>query len=121
MSEADIQSLIDGVAAELGAAISLVDLEERLIAHSAHEDVEVDGVLLSGIIHRRLTPEMRAWFEQWRYRETDAPTHTPADKKLGILERWCVPVRFRGTTLGYAWLIVGSKFTEQDLGPVVEA
>ena len=120
MSEADIQSLIDGVAAELGAAVSLVDLEERLIAHSAHDDIEVDEVRLSGIIHRRLTPEVRAWFEQWGYRETDAPTHTPADKKLGILERWAVPVRFRGTTLGYAWLIGASKITEQDLEPMLE-
>jgi sugar diacid utilization regulator len=63
---------------------------------------------------------VRAWFEQWGYRETDAPTHTPADKKLGILERWAVPVRFRGTTLGYAWLIGASKITEQDLEPMLE-
>jgi len=121
MSEADLQALADGLAAELGAAVSLVDLEERLLAHTAHDDVAVDEVRMWGIIHRRLTPEMRAWFDQWGYRESPGPIRTPVDKKLGILERWCVPVRFRGIALGFIWLIFGrKKVTEKDLGPAVE-
>jgi PucR C-terminal helix-turn-helix domain/GGDEF-like domain len=122
VSEADLQALCDGLAAELGAAVSLVDLEERLLAHTAHDDVAVDEVRLWGIIHRRLTPEMRAWFDQWGYRESPGPMRTPADKKLGILERWCVPVRFRGAALGFVWLIFGRrKVNEADLAPAVEA
>jgi hypothetical protein len=113
--EGDVQALVDDVAAELGAAVSLVDLEERLIAHTAHDDVAVDDVRRAGILHRRLDPAVRSWFEQWGYREAGIPVRTPADTTLGILERWCVPTRFRGITMGYLWLIPGRELDESDL------
>lgn len=102
--------------------MSLVDCEERLLAHTEHDDVAMDEVRRWGILHRRLTPEMRSWFDRWGYRESPGPIRTPADKKLGILERWCIPVRFKGTQLGFIWLIFGPRtVTEQDLEPAVEA
>jgi sugar diacid utilization regulator len=64
---------------------------------------------------------MRAWFDRWGYRESPGPIRTPADKKLGILERWCIPVRFKGAQLGFIWLIFAPrKVTQQDLEPAVE-
>jgi sugar diacid utilization regulator len=64
---------------------------------------------------------MREWFDRWGYRESPGPIRTPADEQLGILERWCVPIRFRGAELGFIWLIFGpGKVTEQDLEPAVE-
>jgi hypothetical protein len=121
VSEADIQALLDGIAADLGAAVALVDLEERYIAHTAHDNVEIDDVRRAGIMHRRLEPEARAWFEQWGYRQATGPIQTPADETLGILERWCVPVSFRGTRLGSVWLIGGREIRQDELGPAVEA
>lgn len=120
MSEAEIQELVDDLGAELGAAVTLVDLEERHLAHSAHDDVAVDDVRRFGILHRRLEPDVRAWFEQWGYREADDPVRTPADEALGILERWCVQVRMRGFPLGYLWLIPGRDMGEDELAPARE-
>jgi hypothetical protein len=120
VSEAEIQELVDDLGAELGAAITLVDLEERHLAHSAHDDVVVDDVRRMGILHRRLEPEVRAWFEQWGYREASAPVRTPADEALGILERWCVQVRMRGFPLGYLWLIPGREIADDELASATE-
>jgi hypothetical protein len=121
VSEADIQGLVESIAAELGAAVGLVDSEERLIAHSAHEDVPIDEVRRSGIMHRRLTPEVRAWFDQWEYRGAPRPVRTPSDKKLDILARWCVPVMFRGAHLAYLWILDAGKVAEDQLGSAIEA
>jgi hypothetical protein len=98
-----------------------VDCEERLLAHTPHDDVATDEVRRWGILHRRLTPEMRAWFDRWGYRESPGPIRTPADKKMGILERWCIPVRFKGTQFGFIWLIFAPRqVKEQDLEPAVQ-
>jgi hypothetical protein len=121
MSDSEIQALVDDLAAELEVAVTLVDIEERHIAHSAHSEGAVDDVRRMGIMHRRLEPDVRAWFEQWGYREATLPVRTPADETLGILERWCVHVRIRGFSLGYLWLIPSREITEDELGPAVEA
>jgi hypothetical protein len=120
VSEAEIQALVDDLGAELEAAVTLVDIEERHMAHSAHNETAVDEVRRLGILHRRLEPDVRAWFEQWGYRESDGPVRTPADETLGILARWCVPVRLRGFSLGYLWLIPSREMTEDELAPAVE-
>lgn len=120
MSEADIQAVLDGAASELGAAVSLGDVEDRLLAYTAHGDL-MDEVRHSGLIHRRVTSEVRSWFEQWGIREATAPVRTPADETLGALARWCVPVRFRTTHLGYLWVLDAGSISEQELGPAVEA
>jgi hypothetical protein len=121
MIDPDLQTLVDGVAADLDAAIGLVDPDEHLLVHSAHDNAVLDDVRRMGIMHRRISPEQRSWFEQWGYREATSPVHTPADKRLGVLERWCVPVRFRGSSLGFLWLIGHHKMTEEELAPAVEA
>lgn len=121
MIDPDLQTLVDGVAADLDAAVGLVDPDEHLLVHSAHDSAVMDDARYMGIVHRRLPPEIRTWFEQWGYREATHPVHTPADKRLGMLERWCVPVRFRGASLGFMWLIGHHEMTEEELAPAVEA
>src|ERR1700754_2487223 len=91
------------------------------MATSAHNETAADEGGRSGILHRRLEPHVRAWFEQWGYREASGPVRTPADQRLGILERWCVPVRLRGFSLGYLWLIPSREMSEGELAPAVEA
>lgn len=121
MPDPDLQTLVDGIAADLDAAISLVGPDEYLLVHSAHDNAVVDDVRRMSIMHRRMSLEQRTWFEQWGYRDATRPVHTPADTRLGVLERWCVPVRFRGSSLGFLWLIGHHEITEEELAPAVEA
>jgi sugar diacid utilization regulator len=120
VAEADIQALVDGVAAELDAAVWLGDVENRLLAHGADDEV-MDEVRRMAIMHRRLTPEVQAWFDQWGIRDATEPVRTPADTTLGILERWCLPVRFRGAHLGYMWVLGSRPIAESELKPAIEA
>src|SRR4051812_20354482 len=112
MARADVQDLVDLLAAELEAAVWLGDSANRLLAHSAHDDAAIDDVRRSAIVHRRITPEMRSWFEQWATPDASGPFRTPANPELGILERWCVPVRFRGMHLGYMWILQGREIAD---------
>src|SRR6476469_2253841 len=104
MSEADVQALLDGLAADLEAAIVLEDVDLRLLAHTDHDNV-IDDVRRSTIMGRRASAEVRTWFEQWGIREAEGPVRTPSCKELGAMQRWCVPVRFRRTHLGYVWVL----------------
>src|SRR5262245_60961194 len=90
------------------------------MAHSAHNETAVDEVRRSGILHRRLEPHVRACLERWGYREASGPVRAPADQPLGILGRWCVPVRLRGCSLGFLWLIPSREMSEGELAPAVE-
>jgi hypothetical protein len=120
VAEVDVQALLDGVAAELGAAVALDDVELRVVAYTADGDV-TDEIRRYGIMHRHPSVEARAWFEQWGIRETAGPVRTPADPTRGILDRWCIPVRFRGLHLGYVWVLEGDRISEEKLKPAVDA
>ncbi len=72
-------------------------------------------------MHRRASPELITWFEQRGTRDTTEPLKTPADEKFGLLERWCVPVRYRGIRLGELSLINTPKIAEIGLGVAVDA
>jgi PucR-like helix-turn-helix protein/diguanylate cyclase with GGDEF domain len=120
VSEADVQALLDGLAADLGAAIVLEDVDFRLLAHTDHDSV-IDDVRHSTIMGRRATAEVRTWFEQWGIRESEAPVRTPSCEKLGAMQRWCVPVRFRKTLLGYVWVLDDGAVGDGDLGPGIDA
>src|SRR5206468_3442063 len=118
--ESDVQALLDGLAADLEAAIVLEDVDLRLLGHTDHGEV-MDDIRHSTIMGRRATAEVRTWFEQWGIREAGEPVRTPADAALGALERWCIPVRFRGTHLGYVWVLEDGGLDQGALGPAVEA
>jgi len=120
VSESDIQALLDRAAADVDAPITLEDRDFRLLAHTDHSGV-IDEFRRSMIIGRRATPEVRAWFERWGPGKAIEPFQTPADKSLGVLKRWCVPVRFRDVPLGYVWVLDTRGLAGHDLVAVVEA
>jgi hypothetical protein len=115
--ESDIQTLLESSASELDAPITLEDLSFRLLAHTDHSGA-IDEVRRSMIIGRHATPDVRSWFRE-RMRGLVGPIRTPADATLGVLERWGVPVRFRGTPLGHLWVLDAGRLSEAELAPVV--
>jgi sugar diacid utilization regulator len=119
VAEDHIQALLDGLAAELGAPVVLEDVDHRLLAHTEQGEF-IDEVRRSSIMGRRTSAEVRSWFQQWGIRESHEPVRTPADARLGALERWCVPVRFRGIHLGYVWVLDRGGIAHSALGPSIE-
>lgn len=120
MPETDVQAVLDSVATELGAPMTLEDRDFRLLAHTDHSD-GIDEVRQAMIVGRRVTPTVRAWFEQFEPNKADRPFQTPADRTLGVLERWCVPVSFRGVSLGCLWVLDTRGIEESELGGAIEA
>ena len=120
MPEADIQALLDAAAADVCAPITLEDRDFRLLAHTDHSGV-IDRFREEMIIGRRATPEVREWFEQRRPDKASGPFRTPADKRLGVFERWCVPVTFRGAPLGYLWVLDTRGIAASELASVLDA
>lgn len=116
----DIQAILDGAALGVSAPITLEDRDFRLLAHTDHTGL-IDPFRQSMIIGRRATPEVHAWFAQWEPGKAEHPFRTPADKRLGVFERWCVPVRFRNVLLGHLWVLDARGIAEDELGSVVEA
>jgi hypothetical protein len=117
--QGDVQVILDGLAAELGAPVSLDDLDLRLLGHTTHN--VVDDVRSFVIMHRYLPTGVREWFEQWGIRQAHGPVRTPADTAIGAYERWCVPVRYRERLLAYIWVLDAGTIAEGDLGPAIEA
>jgi PucR-like helix-turn-helix protein/diguanylate cyclase with GGDEF domain len=120
MADAEVQELLDRAAAELGAGVALGDADDRLIAYTADNGV-TDSLRELGITHLRTLEESRSWFEQWGIRDAVRPIRTPAEPSLGALERWCVPVRYRGVHFGYVWILDAGALGENELRPAVEA
>jgi len=116
----DIQALLDRVAGDLGAAISLADPDDRLLAYTVHDE-PIDEVRREVLMHRRTSSEAFAWFLQWGIRDATSPVRTPPDQGLGIFARWCIPVRFRGRLMGYPWILDTRGIAESELGAAVEA
>jgi len=121
VAEVNIQALLDGLAAELGAPVALDDVDFRLLAHTAHSD-GIDEVRRSWIMDRLLPEDVRQWLERQHVREAVGPVRTPAEPLLGVaFPRWCVPVRFRGMHFGFVWVLESNPIPEDRLGPALVA
>jgi sugar diacid utilization regulator len=101
---ADLQGLVDALAAEVGRPAGVDDRQFRAVAYSSHED-EVDRVRLASILHRLAPAEVTGWLESLGIRDAVGVTRIPANGELAMAARVCVPLRFEGTLLGYLWLI----------------
>lgn len=121
MTETDLQVLLDRVAAELRAAVTLCDAQLLMFVHTAHDNVSIDEAGRAWIVDRRPPAKVLAWFEDLHLREADAPVRMPVSATIGVsLERWCIPVRFREVLFGYMFVLDDGRFQEGDLGPALE-
>ncbi|MCI3926656.1 helix-turn-helix domain-containing protein [Paenibacillus sp. TRM 82003] len=99
-----LQDLVDTVADLTGAPTTLEDRDLHLVAASGHDDV-VDEVRRSSILRRRSDAAVQEAFAAFGIARARGPLRVPADPAAGRLARWCVPVRWRGVTYGYLWLL----------------
>ncbi|WP_328293638.1 helix-turn-helix domain-containing protein [Kineococcus sp. NBC_00420] len=105
MNPADqLQDLVDSVAEQTGAPVTLEDRDLLLVASSGHDEV-IDDVRRSSILRRRSDPVVQQLFAGFGIARATGPLRIPGDPDAGRLPRWCVPVRWRGVTYGYLWLL----------------
>lgn len=105
---ADLQELVDDLAAEIGRPISVEDRRWRLLAHSAH-DGEIDAVRRTTILARAAPPAVASWLESLGVLRAAGLTAVPANAGLGMAARVCVPVRHGDVLLGFVWVVVAER------------
>ncbi len=99
-----VQDLVDTVAELTGAPVTLEDRDLLLVASSGHDD-DIDDVRRRSILRRRSDPRVQELFAGFGIARATGPLRIPGDAASGRLARWCLPVRWRGVTYGYLWLL----------------
>jgi hypothetical protein len=100
----ELQDIIDDLARRLDAPTVLEDHEERMVVYSSHSQ-PIDEVRRESILRRATRSEVMTWFREQGIMEASAPLRIPRQPDQGILGRLCVPVRYRGSLMGWLFLI----------------
>ncbi|GGJ74129.1 transcriptional regulator [Streptomyces camponoticapitis] len=122
----DYQELVDEISALLGMPLTLENRDFGLIAFGVHDSEDegvMDPVRTRSILTRKSTPAVRAWFEGFGITRATGPVRIPAAPDAGVFRgRICLPVRHRGTVLGYVWLLddTGQGPTDDRLAAAME-
>lgn len=105
----DYQELVDEISALLGMPLTLENRDFGLIAFGVHDSDDegvMDPVRTRSILTRKSTAAVRDWFEGFGITRATGPVRIPAAPDAGVFRgRICLPVRHRGTVLGYVWLL----------------
>ncbi len=105
---ADLQELVDDLAAEIGRPISVEDRRWRLLAHSAHTGA-TDSVRSTTILTRSAPPAVAAWLESLGVLSARALVDVPPNDALDMAARVVMPVRHEDVLLGFVWVVVGDR------------
>jgi hypothetical protein len=103
---ADLQDLVDDLADAVGRPVALEDRRWRLLAFSAHTELE-DRVRQASILARAAPPDVVAWLDTLGLERAGELVDTPANPAIGMGPRTCAPVRHDGVLLGFLWVIPG--------------
>lgn len=103
-SVADLQRIVDELAARLGRPLLLEDRLQRVVAYS-EQNGAMDDIRRDSILRRPAAPEVRDWLRTAGVHDSPAPLRTPGAPRLGLLPRVCVPVRHEEGLLGFLWFI----------------
>lgn len=102
----DLQDLVDDLADALGRPVALEDRRWRLLAFSAHTELE-DRVRQASILARAAPPDVVAWLDTLELERAPEVVDTPENAAIGMGPRTCAPVRHDGALLGFLWVIPG--------------
>ena len=101
-----VQDLVDDLADALGRPVALEDRRWRLLAFSAHTELE-DRVRQASILARAAPPDVVAWLDTLGLERAGDVVDTPANAAIGMGPRTCAPVRRGDVLLGFLWVIPG--------------
>jgi hypothetical protein len=100
----EVQALVDALSEGLGQPVGVDDRHFRAVAYSSHPD-RIDQVRIDSILHRAAPAGVIAWLQSLGVSQSVAPLRVPANPEFDMTSRICVPLRFKGTLLGYLWLL----------------
>jgi hypothetical protein len=116
-----MQQAVDGLASRLGRPAVIEDYDHRVVVFSEHDE-PIDEVRRLSIQRRHTTTEVVTWLREQGIVEATEPVRIPGCPKLRMLPRVCVPVRYRGTLIGYVWFVdAESKMSLHQLRAAIEA
>ncbi|MEV0380823.1 helix-turn-helix domain-containing protein [Nonomuraea sp. NPDC050643] len=101
---ADLQRIVDELAARLDRPLLLEDHVQRVVAYSEQSGA-MDDIRRDSILRRHTAPEVRRWLRAAGIHEATGPLRTEGAPHLGLLPRVCVPVRHSDGLLGFLWFI----------------
>lgn len=103
---ASVQDLVDDLADALRRPVALEDRRWRLLAYSAHTELE-DRVRQASILARAAPPRVAAWLDTLGLESAGDVVDTPANAAIEMGPRTAAPVRHEGALLGVVWVIPG--------------
>ncbi|WCB96167.1 hypothetical protein DSM104299_04923 [Baekduia alba] len=101
-----VQDLVDDLADALGRPVALEDRRWRLLAFSAHTELE-DRVRQASILARAAPPAVAAWLDTLGLEHAGDVVDTPANDAIEMGPRTAASVRHDGAMLGVVWVIPG--------------
>ncbi|TFD58960.1 PucR family transcriptional regulator [Cryobacterium suzukii] len=104
MRGADIDQAVAIIAEHLDRALSLADLEGKLLAYSAHH-ATADRVRTNFVLSKVVPPDVSDWQLSHGIATAVRPVPVPANAELEMLGRVCVPLLARGFRVGYLWVL----------------
>ncbi|MBG6057772.1 sugar diacid utilization regulator [Cryobacterium sp. MP_M5] len=108
MKTAEIEELVETLAAGLDRALSLEDLDGGLVAYSRDQPL-ADSVRVNFLLSKKVPADVSAWQLRHGIAAAVRPVVVPANAELGMLGRVCVPLLVRGFRVGYLWALQGSQ------------
>ncbi|WP_157246168.1 PucR family transcriptional regulator [Nonomuraea typhae] len=112
---ADLQRIVDDLAARLDRPLLLEDRLQRVVAYTEQSGA-MDDIRRDSILRRHTTPEVRSWLRAAGILDAAGPLRTPGAPCLGLLPRVCVPVRHGSALLGFVWFIDAEpEMTEEEV------
>ncbi len=100
----EVQALVDALSEGLGQPVGVDDRHFRAVAYSSHPD-RIDQVRIASILHRAAPAGVIEWLQSLGVSRSVEPLRVPANPEFDMAPRICVPLRFKGTLLGYLWLL----------------
>lgn len=101
---AELQDVVESLARRLGRSVAIDDPRFQLVAYSSHTG-QVDRVRMEWLMTRGVSAEVARWVNAQGVQGAAAAVRVRGNPALELLDRLCVPIRYRERLLGFVWLI----------------
>jgi hypothetical protein len=102
--EARVQRELDELAEAIGHSVSADDAGGAVVGYSVQGE-DVDPIRVRAILTRRVPREVLEHQRRYGVETASGPVQVPANEKLGMTARLCIPLCRGRRRLGYLWIL----------------